>query len=145
MKGTAAIHLHAAITSVRDLELLYPLFTEMAFSPEYGMSSARREIWDRTDRCRCSLPEVSQKNDARLILSGIVDFALDAIELNSGKKFRNLENINFSDFLIHLTTMFTDIRVNVKGVTLELRTPDSRPLEDFPRIWRKFIDECEEL
>ncbi len=145
MKGTAAIHLHAAITSGEDLCALYSLFCEMASSVEFGMSGARREIWNRTDSCRCGLPDLVMENGARSILEGIVEFALEAVELQSGKRFRSIEGKNFTDFLDHLTTIFTDIRVNCKVATLELRTPDSRPLEAFPSIWEKFVEKCENL
>ncbi len=145
MKGTAAIHLHAAISSREDLEEMYPLFCEMASSEEFGMSNTRREIWDRTDRCRCCLPDVSLENGAFSILEGIVEFAIEAVELKSGKPFRNIEEKGFSDFLDHLTTMFTDVRANIKFATLELRTPDSRPLEEFPYLWQKFVEKCENL
>ena len=145
MKGTAAVHLHAALTSIEDLEKMYPLFCEMASSEEFGMSDARREIWNRTDRCRCCLPEVNMENGALSILEDIVMFALEADELQSGKRFRSIEEKNFTDFLDHLTTIFTDVRVNVKFATLELRTPDSRPLEEFPDLWQKFVKECESL
>jgi glutamate--cysteine ligase len=145
MKGTAAIHLHAALTSKEDIELMYPLFCEMAFSEEFGMSNTRREIWDRTDRCRCCLPDVNMENGALSILKGIVKFAFEAVELKSGKSFCSIEEKGFADFLQHLTTIFTDVRFNVKFATLELRTPDSRPLEEFPGLWRKFVEECKSL
>ncbi|MCD4700340.1 MAG: hypothetical protein K8S24_00640 [Candidatus Aegiribacteria sp.] len=145
MKGTSAIHLHAAITSKEDIEVLYPLFCEMASSSELGMSSVRREIWNRTDGCRCRLLDLSLENGALLILEGIVKFAFEAVELQSGKPFRSIEEKGFTEFLDHLTTIFTDVRINVKFATLELRTPDSRPLEEFPSIWDKFVEECESL
>ncbi len=145
MKGTAAIHLHAAITSREDLEEMYPLFCEMAFSEEFRMSGSRREIWNRTDECRCCLPDVDLENGALSILEDIVKFALEAVELQSGKLFRNIEEKGFSDFLDHLTTIFTDVRANIKFATLELRTPDSRPLEEFPYLWQKFVEKCENL
>ena len=40
--------------------------------------------------------------------------------------------------------MFTDVRLNAKGGTLELRTPDSRPVQDFRPLWKKFVRLCEE-
>ena len=145
MKGTAAIHLHAAITSREDLEEMYSLFCEMAFSEEFRMSGSRREIWNRTDECRCCLPDVYLENGALSILEDIVKFALEAVDLKSGKPFHSIEEKDFSDFLDHLTTIFTDVRVNVKFATLELRTPDSRPLEEFPYLWQKFVEKCENL
>lgn len=143
MKGTAAIHLHTAITSREDLEQLYPLFCDMAFSAELGMSRARRKIWDRTDKCRCCLPDISPESGTLSILEGIVKFTLEAVELQSGKRFSSIEDKSFTDFLDHLTTIFTDVRVNAKVATLELRTPDSRSLDEFPAIWEKFVEICE--
>lgn len=145
MKGTAAVHLHAALTSKEDLEKMYPRFCEMASSEEFRMSGPRREIWNRTDGCRCGLPDVDLSNGALSILEDIVKFVLEAVELQSGKRFRSAEGKNFADFLDHLTTIFTDVRVNIKFATLELRTLDSRPLEEFPVLWRKFVEKCESL
>ncbi|MCK5115667.1 MAG: hypothetical protein KAR44_03645 [Candidatus Aegiribacteria sp.] len=145
MKGTAAIHLHAALTSKEDLAVMYSLFCEMASSEEFGMSESRREIWNRTDRCRCCLPDVNLENGALSILEDVVKFVLEAVDLKSGRPFHSIEVKDFSDFLDHLTTIFTDVRVNVKFATLELRTPDSRPLEEFPGIWEKFVEMCENL
>jgi gamma-glutamylcysteine synthetase len=145
MKGTAAIHLHAAITSVCDIELLYPLFCRMAGSDKFGMSENRREIWDRTDRCRCGLPDINPDSDAKSIIEGIVRSTLEATEIRSGKPYYDVENRDFRDFLDHMTTMFTDVRLNVKGVTLELRTPDSRPLDQYSDVWMSFIGECEAI
>jgi len=143
MKGTAAIHLHAAITSADDLAELYPVFCGMASSDLLGMSDQRRDIWNRTDNCRCRLPVISLNNGALSILEGVVQFAMNAINLQTGKPFEQSTDMNFDAFLDHLTTMFTDVRINVKGGTIELRTPDSRPLEDFPELWERFIQECE--
>ncbi|MEN8208838.1 MAG: hypothetical protein ABFR50_06270 [Candidatus Fermentibacteria bacterium] len=145
MKGTAAIHLHAALTSKEDIEKMYPLFCEMASSEDFRMSGSRREIWNRTDRCRCCLPDVELENSALSMIESIVRFVSEAIELQSGERFGSLEGKNFDDFLVHLTTIFTDVRVNVKFATLELRTPDSRPLEEFPYLWQQFVERCESL
>ena len=145
MKGTAAIHLHAALTSIPDTEHLYPLFCDMVSSGEFGMSRNRREIWNRTDRCRCCLPDVDLESGSLSILEDIVKFVLEAVELQRDERFSNIAGRNFADFLDHLTTIFTDVRINVKFATLELRTPDSRPLEEFPYLWLKFVEKCENL
>jgi gamma-glutamylcysteine synthetase len=145
MKGTAAIHMHAAIICARDIETLFEAFCRMSRSDTLGMSPGRREIWYRTDSCRCGLPQVKGGQGASSILECIVDQAMEAVELRSGKVFRNLEGRDFSDFLDHLTTMFTDVRVNVKGGTMELRTPDSRPINEFPSVWQEFVQECEKV
>lgn len=143
MKGTAAIHLHTAMTSMEDLERFYPLFCRLADSVEFGMSPARKDIWDGTDECRCGLPQVQDTSDARSILEGIVEFTMQAVELGSGRPFAAIDGTTFDNFLDHLTTMFTDVRINVKGGTLELRTPDSVPAEEFEAVWKRFIGLCE--
>ena len=143
MKGTAAIHLHAAVTSSEDFLKLYKLFTRLACSDEFGMSSERRQIWDQTDSCRCGLPRPGKTVTAESIARCIVECAMKAEELNSGKPFQDIPDTGFQSFLDHLTTMFTDVRVNVKGGTLELRTLDSRPIEEFEGTWNRFLEECE--
>lgn len=145
MKGTAAIHLHAAITSPGDVEALFGEFCRMSSGDILGMSSRRREIWDSTDNCRCGLPAPCGVTGPINILESIVEHAMGAVELGSGRVFSSLEDRDFEDFLEHLTTMFTDIRVNVKGGTMELRTPDSRPIEQFPEAWSEFVDRCEQV
>lgn len=143
MKGTAAIHLHAAMTSVDDLTLFYPLFCRLARGRKLGMSDERRAIWDATDRSRCGLPSVDLSGTAISMLTEICLASLKVEELSSSEPFMNLPDAGFEAFLAHLTTMFTDVRLNVKGGTLELRTLDSMPIESFPSIWKYFIDVCE--
>ncbi len=145
MKGTAAIHMHAAIVSEKDLESLFRIFSGMARSRILGMSSNRREIWDMTDSCRCGMVLAEEDSDAQTILQRIVEHAMNAVEFRTGEIFRSLDHMGFDDFLQHLTTIFTDIRINVKGGTMELRTPDSRPVSDFPPAWNEFVRQCEEL
>ncbi|OPL18049.1 MAG: hypothetical protein AVO35_07780 [Candidatus Aegiribacteria sp. MLS_C] len=145
MKGTAAIHMHAAITSPEDLESLYAEFCRMASGETLGMSSARREVWSGTDSCRCGLPSGRRPRDAGSIIRCIVEQAMKAVEFTSGRVFGTVPGWDFDDFLDHLTTMFTDVRVNVKGGTLELRTPDSRPLSEFREAWEEFVERCESV
>lgn len=145
MKGTAAIHLHAAVTSREDFLGLHRLFTELSDSEEFGMSNERRQIWNKTDSCRCGLPKPGRRLTASSITRCIVECAMKAEELNTEKPFRDIPDTDFQDFLDHLTTMFTDVRVNVKGGTLELRTLDSRPLEEFESTWSEFLNECEKV
>ena len=144
MKGTAAIHVHAAITSAEDIQKLYPLFCGMASGSELGMSPDRRDIWNRTDLSRCCLPEMRESSsDALSILEDIVRFELQAVELKSGKPYIDLIDRTFEDFLDHKTTIFTDVRLNIKGGTLELRTLDSMPIDRFPEKWKHFAEICE--
>lgn len=145
MKGTAAVHLHAAMTSVEDVRSFYLLFTELARGSEFGMSMERRSIWDATDACRCGLPAVDLNGTALSILSDICVASLEAVEMSRGLPFADSPNRDFSAFLDHLTTMFTDVRFNVKGGTLELRTLDSLPVEDFTDKWRYFTGLCERI
>ena len=142
MKGTAAIHLHAAVTTRDEIGAMYARFCTMARSRELGMSPERRSIWDCTDSCRCGLICAEAGSDPMDVLRCIVESTLKAVELNSGQVFQEMENTDFNDFLVHLTTMFTDVRINVKGGTVELRTPDSRPVEQFPSLWRSFLGGC---
>jgi len=143
MKGTAAIHLHAAMTSAEDITTFYPLFCKLATCRKLGMSAERRAIWDATDSCRCGLPSVDLSGTAISMLTDICIAALKAVELSSEVPFMNLPDADFEAFLNHLTTMFTDVRLNVKGGTLELRTLDSMPIESFPSMWQYFTDVCE--
>ncbi|MBW2220461.1 MAG: hypothetical protein JRF40_13395, partial [Deltaproteobacteria bacterium] len=46
---------------------------------------------------------------------------------------------SFDNFLYHFTTIFTDVRLNNKGSTLELRTADSMPEKAFKSIWKMFV------
>ncbi len=141
MKGTAAIHLHAAVLSRPDLARLFHLMALMARSPELGMCEQRRDIWDRTDTCRCGLPEMSRAPEADP-MPFFVDAALDAVELETGEPFSRLPQPDVEGFLDHLTTIFTDVRPNLKGGTLELRTLDSMPLPELAERWRLFTRAC---
>jgi hypothetical protein len=44
-----------------------------------------------------------------------------------------------------MTTLFTDVRFNLKGPTLELRTLDSIPINEFIPKWNIFISSLETL
>jgi len=58
--------------------------------------------------------------------------------------FADSSDVSFDAFLCHMTTLFTDVRFNLKGPTLELRTMDSMPLEGFRRRWHLFVSLLEE-
>ena len=53
--------------------------------------------------------------------------------------FKDLEEKSFDAFMYHMTTMFTDVRINMSGCTIELRTLDSVPLDDFESRLNNFI------
>ncbi len=144
MKGTAAIHLHVAVLKIQELPVLYRLLCEMSHMEMMRMSSDRRNIWDQTDPSRCGLPVCMEKCDTPLsLLYGLVGFAMNAVDLETRKPFRyTAENENptdhFKRFLDHFTTIFTDVRLNMKGGTLELRTLDSKPMDEFRKSWTTF-------
>lgn len=145
MKGTAAVHLHAALMEPGELAPLWLAMAGLSRRPPFAMSEQRRDIWNRTDPCRCGLPAIPRDALGPMdILVPLCRFAVSAVELSSGVPFYALEGVGFPDFLEHLTTIFTDVRLNLKGMTVELRTPDSLPTHRFPSLWRSFIEQIEE-
>ncbi|MCK5785073.1 MAG: hypothetical protein KAH54_00795 [Candidatus Sabulitectum sp.] len=54
-------------------------------------------------------------------------------------------HLSFDEFLIHFTTIFTYARLNKKGMTFELRTPDSRPLHTFRNTWITFLNMVQQV
>lgn len=147
MKGTASIHLHACILSNNDLPLLFSLLKDMSTSEEFKMQSERRDIWNNTDPCRCGLPYegLNKNSDSREVIKEFVKVAMNADILDGNIPFYKTSNINFEAFLYHITTIFTDIRLNIKGPTLELRTLDSMPPSSFELVWKRFIDLVEAI
>ncbi|MEA3347706.1 MAG: hypothetical protein U9Q39_01460, partial [Pseudomonadota bacterium] len=69
---------------------------------------------------------------------------LGALDLSRRTPFFTLKGRSFAEFLTHLTTIFTDVRLNLKGPTFELRTMDSMPAEEFVKRWRRFVEKVEE-
>jgi glutamate--cysteine ligase len=140
MKATASIHLHVIISG---LDLLLPLFYKLchlARHPEFKMSPERMDIWNHTDPVRCGMPPccfVHLETPLELI-ERLIDFALDAEVLGEDVPFWQANDQSFDAFLYHMTTLFTDIRFNLKGPTLELRTLDSMPTDQFYHKWNLF-------
>ncbi len=143
MKGTASIQLHVRIRSLAEVVPLFKVFKRLAGDPDFAMSPARRAIWDATDVSRCLLPELGEINDVKVLLSHLVDHALRAVDFSRRIRFAELKEPTFEQFLAHLTTIFTDVRLNLKGPTFELRTMDSLPVNDFRKRWQRFIREVE--
>ncbi len=141
MKGTASIHLHMLIRDIRELSPVFYKLRDMASSEEFRMSDERRNVWDHTDNDRCGQPygNTSQPLDSTELLDEMVCFALNAETIGENIPFRMTNGFTFDAFLDHLTTLFTDIRFNIKGPSLELRTLDSMPLNSFVLKWEKFI------
>ncbi len=143
MKGTASIQLHVRIRTFAEIVPLFKLLLQLAQDEAFAMSENRRAIWDATDRSRCLLPDLREITDAKELLTQIVRHALAAVDFHQRIPFAELENPSFGQFLVHLTTIFTDVRLNLKGPTFELRTMDSLPLSDFKNRWQRFIKEVE--
>lgn len=141
MKGTASIHLHAAICSLGELPALFRCLQKLAETPDFRMSPARRDIWDHTDSCRCGMPydPVEAHTTPRDVLSEFVRVAVDADVLGEDVPFLESSDTSFKSFKYHLTTIFTDIRLNLGSATLELRTPDSVPADVFVEKWKGFV------
>jgi glutamate--cysteine ligase len=147
MKGTASIHLHVRIAGIAELRHLFRQLCEMATSADFRMSSQRREIWDNTDAMRCGLPPCCNEhlNSAEQLIERLVRFALAADVLGENLPFHLARDQSFDAFLYHMTTLFTDVRFNLKGPTLELRTLDSIPMDRFREKWRIFVSSLENL
>jgi len=142
MKGTASIHLHVAILGLHELLPLFLRLSVLSRSAEFEMSPNRRDIWDNTDPTRCGLPPALQSplKSIEQWVERFVRFTLNAVDLYDRIPFYKKRNITFQGFLDHMTTIFTDVRLNLKGPTIELRTLDSIPLEAFRVKWKVFVD-----
>ncbi len=147
MKGTASIHLHVVIRNTHEMPMLFRKLCELSMGREFGMSQDRREIWDNTDPTRCGEAICGHKDllSAGELVRAMVRFALNAVDLWEDVPFRERREVTFDRFLYHMTTIFTDVRINCKGPTLELRTPDSMPMPHFEEKWRRFISILEEI
>ena len=143
MKGTASIHLHVRLRSLAEMVPLFRLFQKLAKDSDFAMSTSRRAIWDETESSRCRLPVIGKIENEKTLLSHLVRHALGALDFSRRTPFAELKEQSFADFLIHLTTIFTDVRLNLKGPTFELRTMDSMPIQDFKKRWRRFVVKVE--
>ncbi len=147
MKATAAIHLHVAICSVAELLDLFYRLCELTGHEMFKMSEARSDIWKKTDDTRCGRPPCCSElmDDPAVLIERLVRFGLNAVSLDEEKPFYMASDRSFENFLYHMTTIFTDVRFNLKGTTLELRTPDSIPPAKFKPMWRRFIEMTETI
>lgn len=140
MKGTASIHFHAGIRNMEDLPKLFGLLISMSHMNEFKMGAERRDIWNNTDPHRCGQPfEIDNSSTPFEVVEKIADHALKAEHIGENKPFIETGDISFDAFMYHLTTIFTDIRLNIKGPSLELRTIDSVPFDEFEGKWNRFI------
>ncbi len=147
MKGTASIHLHVAICRLDHLLPLFYRLCELAGHPGFRMSSERRDIWNHTDPMRCGMPPCcfERLQSPNQLIERLIDFALHAEVLGEDVPFWRSKDQSFSAFLYHMTTLFTDVRFNLKGPTLELRTLDSMPTDKFIDKWQLFISKLETI
>ncbi|MCD6292616.1 MAG: hypothetical protein J7M09_04060 [Deltaproteobacteria bacterium] len=143
MKGTASIHLHVRIRSLAEIVPLFRLLQKLSKDPDFAMSKTRRAIWDKTESSRCRLPELGAVENEKELLLYLVKHAMQAIDFAQRVPFAELKKHSYDNFLVHLTTIFTDVRLNLKGPTLELRTMDSIPAADFRKRWQRFVAEVE--
>lgn len=145
MKATAAIHLHAAICSMHELPMLFQRMCAVSRQDLFQMSDVRRDIWNNTDPTRCGIPPCCLEtfSSPEELICEWVRFALQVVVLGEEVPFKAASDRSFDAFLYLLTTVFTDIRFNMKGPTLELRTLDSVPVDQFNSRWRAFINAFE--
>lgn len=141
MKGTASIHLHVVVRSLKELVPVFLKLSRMSRSNDFKMGRHRRNIWDNTDPCRCGFPYegIDTNSSPYDLINELVTVAVYADILGKDVPFWKAADKSFDKFLYHFTTVFTDIRLNNKGPTFELRTPDSVPGEDFKLLWKRFI------
>jgi glutamate--cysteine ligase len=141
MKGTASIHLHVLISNLDEILLLFNLLCKLSSSEEFKMSEQRRDIWNHTDPSRCGCPPCcfEQLESSELLIKRLIHFALNAEVLGENIAFVDSSDLSFTAFLYHMTTLFTDVRFNLKGPTLELRTMNSMPMDQFHNHWKKFV------
>ncbi len=145
MKGTAAIHLHMAICSMGELPALFHRMCALSREDPFQMSDIRRHIWNNTDPTRCGLPPFCLEtfSTPEALIHEWVRYAFQMVVLGEEVPFISASDQSFDAFLYLLTTVFTDIRFNLKGPTLELRTLDSVPLDQFGLKWHAFISKLE--
>ncbi len=147
MKGTASIHLHVGIRHVHELVPLFLRLCELSSSQAFGMSPDRRDIWDNTDPSRCgnAVCRDGKFADPEELTRNLVQFALEADTLKENIPFIEKGDASFDEFFYHLTTIFTDVRLNLKRNTVEMRTLDSMQPELFEEKWRQFILTLQEV
>ena len=147
MKGTASIHLHVGIRHVQELVPLFRRLCELSSSQEFEMSPDRRDIWDNTDPGRCggAVCRGGKFADPEELTRNLVQFALEADDIEENIPFIEKGDVSFDEFFYHLTTIFTDVRLNLKRNTVELRTLDSMQLDRFEEKWKRFVFTLQEV
>lgn len=142
MKATASVHLHVGFVGLDEFVRAFGLLSALAVDPRFAAGPDRRAIWDDTDPTRCGLTAPAPGDDARAAVARVVDLGLAAHDLYTDRPAGELD-MNDDAFRTHLTTLFTDVRPNLKGPTLELRTPDSRAPAAVAALVYDFAAACE--
>ncbi len=147
MKGTASIHFHVLIRFAEEIVPLFLNLCAMTKLYDFKMKAKRREIWNNTDPCRCGLPfkGIDKNSSSEQVIREIVRVAVSADLLDEKIPFFKNQETGFDKFLYHLTTIFTDVRLNIKGPTFEIRTTDSTSIIGFKKLWTKFININEQI
>jgi gamma-glutamylcysteine synthetase len=147
MKGTASIHLHVVISKLDELLPLFNFLCQLSISDEFKMSPARRAIWNHTDNVRCGTPPCcfAEIETPEALIERLIRYSMDVEVLGEDVSFYQSADQSFRAFLYHMTTLFTDVRFNLKGPTLELRTLDSLPTEQFRHKWKRFVSLLEKI
>ncbi|MFC1820912.1 hypothetical protein ACFLZG_07520, partial [Thermodesulfobacteriota bacterium] len=140
MKGTASIHLHIGIRDTIELAPLVYSLIKMTAMNGFKMGRDRRDIWDNTDPTRCGLPfqNIEYNSRPRRVAEELVRFALSADDIAENIPFHETKDLSFDAFMYHMTTIFTDVRLNIKGPSIELRTMDSVPFSQLKTQWKVF-------
>jgi glutamate--cysteine ligase len=147
MKGTASIHFHVLIRFAEEIVPLFLNLCAMTKLDGFKMKAKRREIWDNTDPCRCGLlfKGIDKGSSPEQVIREIVRVTVSADLLDEKIPFFKNQDTGFDKFLYHLTTIFTDVRLNIKGPTFEIRTADSTDITEFKKLWAKFININEQI
>ena len=146
MKGTASVHLHVGFRSMEEIWLTYRMLTCMSKGNEFAMSKERRDIWNHTDPVRCNMPliNLNSVNTTEELLGHLIHYALCSEDLYLNIPVYELTDLTFDYFKTHMSTIFTDVRLNLKGPTMELRTLDSMPVSDMEKKWKHFTSVFEQ-
>ena len=141
MKGTASIHLHVVIANLNELLPLFNALCHLSISDEFKMSKARRDVWNHTDKARCGIPPCcfARIETSEALIERLIQYSVDVEVLGEDVSFDRSTDPSFRKFLYHMTTLFTDVRFNLKGPTLEMRTLDSMPTDQFHLKWKRFV------
>ena len=146
MKGSASIHFHTGIQDIRQLARLFSTLIKMSAMDAFEMGPDRRDIWNHTDNARCGLPyNVRESNGPQEVVEDLVRVGLEAHDIGENVPFYETKDLSFDAFMYHMTTIFTDVRLNMKGPSIELRSLDSVPLDEFMPLWKRFVEIVEEV